>query len=255
VFAAAARQHPGVEVVVVNAADIRARSGRPGGGAPRTLRDAIEMVIHPLRTTDRLLDEPVWPAMLLVAGFGAVMAILFLLSHLARNYPPPPDVLETWVEAYGAFYVLPFVAIPPEQFRLAMAIVWVPLVLVVWVLMAGSARLLTLAARGSVTFDQYLVLLAFAFFPFWIAASCIDLLHSGPLDPLVLAALRGEHGPVARQVAAGFMPLAYTALYGLGGVYCAAVAARANGCSYARALAIGISSFLWPTAAGALVIR
>jgi hypothetical protein len=213
------------------------------------------MVIHPLRTTDRLLDAPVWPALLLVAGFGVVMAVLFFVSHLARAYPPPPDVLETWVEAYGAFYVLPFVAIPAEQFRLAMAIVALPLVVVVWILMAGSARLLTLAMRGRVTFDQYLVLLAFAFFPFWITASCIDLLHSGPLDPLVLAALRDEHGPVARQIATSFMPMAYTVLFGLGGVYCAAVAGRANGFSFARSAIIGVGSFLWPTAAGALVIR
>jgi len=215
----------------------------------------MEMVVHPLRTTDRLLAEPVMPAMVLVVGFGAAMALLFFLSYLARAYPPPPDVLETWIEAYGAFYVLPFVDIPTEQFRLAMAIVAVPLVLVVWILMAGSARLLTLAVRGRVTFDQYLVLLAFAFFPFWITASFIDLLHSGPLDPLVLAALRGEHGPIARHVAASFMPLAYSVLYGLGGVYCAAVAARANGFSFARALAVGVTSFLWPMAAGALVIR
>ena len=225
------------------------------GRISRTLRYAFEMVAHPRRTTDRLLQEPIGPALWLVLGYAVFMSAGFLLSHLARDYPPPPDVLATWTDAYGAFYILPFVNIPAESYRLTLAIISTPLVLMVWMLMAASARLLTIAFHGSATFDQYLSLFAFAFFPFWIAVSLADMIFSGPLDPLVLRALRAEYGPLAQQVAANFMPIAYTALFGLGGVYCGGVAARANGFSLLKSAVIGFSTFIWPMATGALLIR
>lgn len=239
----------------LSAPTIPVHAGHPRQGVPRAVRYPFEMLAHPMRTTDRLLAEPVWPAFLLVAGFAAVMAVAFLIGYLARVYPPPPDVLATWIEAYGGFYVLPFVDIPPEEYRLALAIAYVPLVLCIWIVMAGCARLLTLLFRGTATFDQYLVLLAFAFFPFWILASVVDFVHSGLLDPVVLQSLRGQHGDVARQVAASFMPLAYTVLFSLGGLWCAAAAARSNGFGLLKAGVIGVSSFVWPTLAGALVVR
>jgi hypothetical protein len=222
---------------------------------PRTLRYLVEMVAHPRRTTDRLLHEPIGPALGLVVGYAVLMSASFLISHLARAYPPPPDVLATWTDAYGAFYVLPFVNIPAESYRLTLAIIFVPLMLMVWMLMAGSARLLTVVFRGSATFDQYLSLLAFGFFPFWIAASVVDMIHSGLLDPMVLRALRNEYGPVAQQLAASFISVAYTVLFGLGAVYCGITAARANGFSILRSSVIGFTSFIWPMAASAFLLR
>jgi hypothetical protein len=229
--------------------------GRPWGRVPRAVRYLFAMVRHPYRTTDRLFAESISPALGLVLGYAALMSASFLLSHLARDYPPRADVLATWTDAYGEFYVVPFVNIPAENYRLALAICFVPLVLMVWILMAGSARLLTIAFRGSATFDQYLRLLAFAFFPFWIAASVVDTIHSGPLDPWVLGALRDDYGPVAHLVAANFMPMTYTVLFGLGAVYCGLAAARANGFSLPKSAVIGFASFIWPTAAGAFLIR
>lgn len=220
---------------------------------PLALRYPLEMLAHPRRTTDRLVGEPIRPAMLFVLGYGVATAAGFAAS--AADYPPPSDVLATWIDAYGEFTMLPFINIPPDGYRLVLAVVAVPLMAVVWVLMAGFARLLTAVLGGRATFDDYLSLTAFAFLPFWIIVAVIDTIHSGPLGGLVVDALRGEHGSIARAVAVNFMPVAYVVLFGLGGLWCAVTAARANAFGAAKSGVIGLACAVWPLGTGALLFR
>ena len=119
----------------------------------RTLRNMLRAIVRPRRTCrDILQQETLNASLAIVLGFGLVVGLLFLRSHLAREYPPPPDELETWIEAWGEFAMLPIVKIPAPQYRLAQALFMVPLSLAIWLLMAGSARVLSVLFRGRTTF-------------------------------------------------------------------------------------------------------
>jgi len=215
-----------------------------------------KMVIHPRRTTDELLlEKNPLPALWVVLGFGLIFAILMLISHLQRNYPPPPADLKTWIEAWGSFTMLPFINIPAENYRLAQAIFMLPLVLVIWMLMAGSARLISIPAGGKTTFDQYLNLLVFSFFPWWILATLMDGLMSGVFGGFVLSALRMEHGALVKNLITNFYPVMYSVLFGLGGVYNGLAAFRAGGLRWWQAGLIGLITFFWPIFFAMLLLR
>ena len=50
------------------------------------------------------------------------------------------------------------VKVPTQHYRLAQAIFMTPLVVAIWIWMAGSARLLSIGFGGRVTYRQYLIL-------------------------------------------------------------------------------------------------
>jgi hypothetical protein len=152
--------------------------------------------------------------------------------------------------------MLPFLKVPAESYRLAMAIFTVPLMLAIWMLMAGSARLLSiLSGRGRVSFDQYLNLFGFGFFAFMIVAAALDFLYSGVFGGFVLAALEKEYGPIVKSVVAAFPPVMYTTLYGLGGAYNAIAAREGKGYSIPSTLIVGCVTFSWPTLLVTLLLR
>ena len=127
--------------------------------------------------------------------------------------------------------------------------------LAIWILMAGSARLLSLFfGGGRVSCEGYLNLLGFSFFVFMIAAVALDFAFSDVFRNFV-EALRGDYGMFARSAVAAFPPAMYTVLYGLGGFYNAIVACEGEGYSFSKAAIVGIVTFLWPMVLISLLLR
>ena len=184
----------------------------------KTLSYFWRMIISPRKTSLALAQESsVRYSAMLVLGYGILMSLGFLIS--ARDYPPPKETLDVWIRAWGEFTMLPFLKIPAESYRAFEAAIMIPLALTIWMLMAGTAKLLSILFRGKVRYEQYLNLLGFGFFPFLLIAGILDTIYSGYLKPFAVPALNLEYGAAARSFFLLFPPLEYTILYGLGGVY------------------------------------
>lgn len=217
-----------------------------------------KIVIHPRRTSRELLEDgsrSLYAAGGIVLGFAAILALLFLYSHLAGDYPPPPDELETWIATWGEFTMLPFVKIPAESYRLAQAIFIIPLVLGIWILMAGSARLLSVLFGGHTTFEQYLSLFGFSFFAFWILAQVLELVYSVVLGGAILPALRMEYGPLVRCLAANYPSFMWTLMLTLGGIYNGIVTYESERLSAVKAGLTGATTLVWPIVLIAVLVR
>jgi hypothetical protein len=213
-------------------------------------------LISPYRSAKALpASVRVRPAALLVLGAGLFMAVGTFISYLNRSYPPPPDILKIWVDTWGEFTMLPFLNIPPESYRLFIALISVPLVFAMWMLMAGTAKLLSLLMGGRASYEQYLVITAFGFFPFWILAAIIDTIFSGVIDGYVLRALTGQFGPFATAFWANFPIYFYTILYGLGGVWIGIAAAGLESFKWWRSVVIALFSFAWPMLLMSVLLR
>jgi hypothetical protein len=197
----------------------------------------------------------VYPAALLVLGVGLFMAIATFISYLNHAYPPPPEVLKVYVSTWGEFVMLPFLKIPPESYRLFMAIISIPLVFTIWMLMSGTAKLLSLLLGGRASYEQYLVITAFSFFPFWILAAIIDTIFSGVINGYVLLALTGQLGPFATTFWTNFPKFFYTILYGLGGVWVGVNASGVEAFPWWKALLIAVFTFAWPMLLMTLLLR
>ena len=236
----------------------------------RTISRLWRIVIHPRRTSRAILrDESIYASLAVVLGFALVLSLMFLVSHFRGDYPPPPKDLETWIETWGEFAMLPFVKIPAENYRLAQALFFTPLILGTWILMAGTARVLSLLWGGRVSFARYLNLFGFSFFAFWILGSVLDMIYSGLLSRHVLLALRGVYGPTAKMFFANFPTLMWTIVVGLGGVYNAIVfhesekasheseqaAQEAERTSWLKAALVGVATFFWPIVLISLLAR
>jgi hypothetical protein len=214
------------------------------------------MLLRPRRATEAILAQNSLrlPA-LLVLAYGLFLAAGFLISHFAGDYPPPPADMQTWIDAWGSFTMLPFINVPAEGYRLLQGVFVLPLAFTIWMLMAASARLLSILFRGRLSFDQYASLFAFSFFPFAFLAAIADGILSGLLGDFVLAALRMEHGAALRDIVVGVYPMFYTVLYGLGAVYNTIVTQEAEAFSWPKAALIGIVAFTWPIALTTLLLR
>ncbi len=214
------------------------------------------MVFHPRRTSQKILEEKgISSSFWLILGFGIVFAGSFLISYFAGDYPPPSADLQTWIDAWGEFAMLPIVKVPAESYRLVQAIFMLPLLFAIWILMAGSARMLSILFGGRVSFDQYANLLVFSFFPFWILATIFDAILSGLLGDFVLAALRMEYGGLVKTVISAFYPVMYTSLFGLGGVYNGIVTHQTERFSFWKVFLIGLVTFFWPNFLAAMLLR
>lgn len=207
---------------------------------------SLHILISPFHSAKAMpVSVRVRPAALLVLGAGLFMAAGTFVAYLNHSYPPPADVLKIWVDTWGEFTMLPFLKIPAESYRLFMAIIFVPLAFGMWMLMAGTAKLLSLFMGGHASYEQYLVITAFGFFPFWILAGIIDTIFSGVIDGYVLQALTGELGPFATAFWANFPKFFYTILYGLGGVWIGISTAGVESFKWWKAVPIALLSFGW----------
>jgi hypothetical protein len=217
----------------------------------------VKIIARPRRTAREILADPgsLRGATAFVLAYAVAVSVLFLSSHLAGDYPPPPEELATWTGTWGEFAMLPFVEIAPERYRLAQAIFFTPLVLATWMLMAGSARLISAFWRGRIGYTQYLSLFGFSFFVFWALASGLDLCYSLAMGDLVVPVLRGEHGPMARALAAGFPPVVWTLLLGLGAVYNGIVTYEGEGFSVPRTMLVSAVTVFWPFSLITFLIR
>lgn len=216
----------------------------------------FKMLIDPRGTSREILEKnDIKISLCIVLNFGIIMAAGMLISYFTKGYPPPPQDLKIWIEAWGEFTMLPFLKLPAESYRLVQAIFMIPLVLAIWILMAGSARLLSALFGGKSSFDQFASLFGLSFFVFWIIASIFDTVMSGVLGGFVLAALRLEYGVVVKDIISAVYPLTYIVLFGLGGIYNAIVVHEADGLSVIKTSIIGLVTFAWPVVLIALLLR
>lgn len=217
---------------------------------------AYNILISPFRTARGLpAAVRVRPAALLVLAAGLFMAVGMLISHLSHAYPPAPHVLKIYVDAWGEYLMLPFLKIPPESYRLFLAVIFIPFAFAIWMLMAGTGKLLSLLMGGHASFEQYLVITAFGFFPFWISAGVIDTIFSGVIDGYVLQALTGQLGPFATAFWSSFPQFFYTFLYGLGGVWIGISTAGVESFRWWKAVLVSLFTFGWPMLLMSVLVR
>jgi hypothetical protein len=216
----------------------------------------LNMLIAPRRTSRAVASQDtIYPSLAIVLGFSIALSILFYISYLAKAYPPPADELKVWIEAWGAWAMTPVVIIPMESYRLFLAIIMLPLVLATWILMAGSARFLSILMKGRGSYDQYLNLLAFSFFPFWILALLMDFIYSAVLGSYVTPALQMEYGAMVQTFFLYFPQLMYPLILGAGGVYNFIVTRQLEGFAVWKAAIIGMITAAWPILATAILFR
>jgi len=205
------------------------------------------MIRHPLQASREVAEwETVRPGLLVVTVFGLYLAAGSFLSYLNHDYPPPPEEMAVWIRAWGESFMLPLVNVPLEQYRLFMAIISLPVTLGSWVLMAGAARLLALTFGRGASFEQYLNLLAFSFFPFWFLSGLGDSLFSDGLRAYIVPALQNQYGPLLRDLFQAYPVWLYTVLFGLGGVYNGLAAGAAGRLRGWQAAVTGMVTFAIP---------
>lgn len=196
----------------------------------------------------------------LVTSIGILMAAGFLRSYLARDWPPPAEELAVWIAAWGEFSQLPFLKIPIEAYRGFQAIIMIPMLLAVWMLMAGTARLLGRLFGGRVSFDQYLNLLAFSYFTFWALAAILDTSFNIGFGERLMPALQGAYGAGVQGFAVYFEPVMYVGIYCVAGGYngwAACIAEKQAGAPYNlwKAALVGLLTFAWPMILSSTLLR
>jgi len=179
-----------------------------------------------------------------VLSYGILNGLGFVIS--ARDYPPPAATLDMWIKTWGEFTMTPFLKIPMENYRLFLAAIMIPLTLAIWMLMAGTGKLLSLLFKGKAAYEQYLTIVGFGMFTFlWIAA-ILDTIYSGYLRQYAIPALNMEYGPAAKAFFQWFPPLEYTLLYGLGGIFNGIGTQVAEHWQPWKSVLIGMLTFVWP---------
>ena len=213
----------------------------------KTLYYLWRMILSPRRTSQELAQESsIRFSATLVLGYGIFGSLGFLISALNRDYSPPKETLDVWIKTWGEFTMLPFLKIPLESYRAFLAAIMIPLALTIWMLMAGTAKLLSILFRGKASYEQYLNLVGYGFFPFLWIAGILDLVYSGYLKPYAIPALNLEYGELARAFFLLFPPLEYTILFGLGGVYNGIASWTAERWAVWKSVVVGVLTFAWP---------
>ncbi len=212
----------------------------------------LEVMIVPRRVARELLAEKSlkWP-LAIVLALGLLGSIGFLISYFQHVYPPPREMIEAW----GEFAMLPFFNIPAERYRLFLAEIMVPFLLAVWIMMAGSARLLSLLLGGKVTYRQYLVLFAYSFFSFYLIASILDMIYSGMMAGMIMSALRGEYGPLVRQGFILYPAFFWMTALGLAGIYNGIVCQEGEGWAWWKSVLVAAVTFFWAMIAITFTLR
>jgi hypothetical protein len=150
------------------------------------------------------------------------------------------------IEAWGEFSMLPFLNIPAEVYRLFLAEIMIPLLLAIWILMAGSARLISILFGGKVTYKQYLILFSYSFFSFFLIASILDMIYSGLMFRVIMSALRGEYGPLVRQGFILYPAFFWVTALGLAGIYNGIVCQEGEGWAWWKSALVAVVTFVWP---------
>lgn len=221
-----------------------------------TLRRMLGIVLHPRSLSREIMQEKnIYSSLSVVLGFAIILSVLFVISHVKANYPPKQDELDIWIETWGEFAMLPFVKIPADNYRLAQGIFMIPMMIAIWILMAGSARILSILFDGAVSFEQYLNLFGFSFFIFWIIGSILDTIYSGILGDYVLNALKMEYGSIAKTFVTYFPQVMWVGILSLGGIYNAIVVHEAEQFSFIKSALTGMATFLWPIVLISTMIR
>jgi hypothetical protein len=214
------------------------------------------MLAHPARTGKALAAEKsLRPVAIFVIVFGLLQSLIFLISYLAHDYPPSPEVLAVWVEHWGEGVMLPFFNIPVESYRGFQAAIMLPFALAIWMLMGGTARLIASLLGGKQEYETYLRITGFTFFTIWLIASFLDFLYSGVFKEIVLKGLQGEYGPMVDILLQSFMPVEYILLYGLAAINIAIGARTIEQFAWWKAAIVGITAFAWPMALVSSVVR
>ncbi len=185
----------------------------------KILKYIFGMLFHPRRTSLELVKEKtIWQGMVFVGVFSLLFAILFLIGYLKKLYPPDAATLGLWVKTWGAFAMLPVLPIPIEKYRLFIAIILVPLGLLLWLAAAGIMKLFSVLFKGMLAFKQYLNIVAFGFFPYWLLAFLTDTVYSSTFGANKNAALMGELGSFMKGFVTWFPQLMYPFWFGLGAI-------------------------------------
>ncbi len=222
----------------------------------KTLGRLWEIIFHPLRTAEELAREPsLRSASAVVLGLGICTGLMFAVSAARGDYPPPPDVLKTWIDSYGEFAMLPFLKIPAESYRLFEAFIAVPMLLAGWMLMGSTARLLTRLLGGRLSYEQYLNLFAFSFFTFWILAQLMEMSIETVLGAYMLPALRNAYGPLAQGFFTYVMSIGWPLWLLIGGVYSGLAAWACERFAAWKAVLIGGVSMTWPILMASFILR
>ena len=127
--------------------------------------------------------------------------------------------------------------------------------LIAWLLMGGSARLLSGLLGGKAPLRIWLNQVMFAFFPFWILAILLDGLFSGVFGDYLVPALEMQYGQFWHDVVLYFPQFMYTILYATGWVYTGIAAHQTDRLAVWKAVSIGWAVFVWPMAISALLFR
>jgi hypothetical protein len=215
-----------------------------------------KIIVHPRSVSREIVqDKNIYASLYVVLGFAVILSLLFLISHLKADYPPSPDELDIWIETWGEFAMLPFVKIPAEKYRLAQAIFIIPMMMAVWILMAGTAKILSILFNGKVSYLQYLNLIGFSFFVFWIIGSILDTIYSGLLGECVLNALKLEYGVLPKTLVTYFPSVMWVGVLSLGGIYNAIVIQETERFSFIKSALMGLLTFVWPIVLISTLIR
>lgn len=232
-----------------------ATTGKGNKGSKQSnVFDLLRMLIRPVSTSRKIATRTgITTPALIVIGFAVYLAYGFATSqHL---YPPPKPELEVWIKAWGEFTMLPVLPIAPEHYRTFLAIIMLPLMLIGWLLMSGSARLLSGLLGGKAPLRVWLNQVVFAFFPFWILAVLLDGVFSGVFGGYLVPALEGQYGQFWHDFVLYFPQFMYTVIYGIGWVYASIAASQTERFAIWKAVIIGWAVFLWPMAISALLFR
>lgn len=214
------------------------------------------MMLHPKRTGKELAtDTRLKPVATFIIAFSLLLSFMFLVSHLQQDYPPPPEVLDIWIEHWGEGVMLPFFNIPAESYRGFQAIIMLPFCLAIWMLMGGTGRLLARFFGGVHSFETYLRITGFAFFTCWLISAFLEFLYSSTFNDFVLRGLQGEFGPFADALLQYYPPILYTFLYGLAGVNITLATHTIEDFPLWKAAIVGIAAFAWPMALVSSVVR
>ena len=213
-------------------------------------------LFHPRRMARLVLaEEGIRLALGVVVWFGILFGLALLWTQLTRTYPFPAEQVRVWNDAWNDFAIQPFVKVDPATYRLAQAIFILPLVLAIWVLMAGTARLLAILFHGKRTYDEYLNLFGFSFFAVWAATLIVDNLYNSILQYVIVPLLPIQPTSLERVLVVYLPSTLGTLGLMLAGVYNALVTHEAEQFSWPKAAAVGLATLFWPFILSTFLLR
>jgi hypothetical protein len=220
------------------------------------IRKIWSVLWHPLRTSREIaLEDSLSPAFILVIIFAVLLGAAYFITFFLKTYPPPPAEMQVWIDTWGQSFMMPFLPIPLESYRLFMSIAVVPGIIILWLGMAAIGSLFSKLFKGKSTFKQYLEIFGFSFFPFWIIAAILDFLYMGFVNPYIVPALQLAYGPLIRTLVYLVPLVMYPVLLGLGGVYNGLATYAVEGFSAWKCILVGCVTGVLAIAILSMIVR